>query len=222
MAGIICAFITAPKWTRLSVLQAEKSSQLTGYIVDSTTNLSIVQQNVGWREELGRLDFAQEEMTETFVNRMRWVSWFWGTFDTVMTILPVPVSWRWSFTAGSRATCRPPRLAMTVGLSTNLFGAIAGTINLLSSKFDDIGVLQGSAAENIDALEHPRQARQRRELHVVQGAVDFRDVDFSYLQAPARSFSKLNLFIPAGQRVGLVGVSGAGKSSLCHLLLPRA
>ena len=216
VVGAICAFITAPRWTRLSVLQAEKSSQLTGYIVDSTTNLSIVQQNVGWREELGRLDFAQEEMTQTFVNRLRWVSWFWGSFDTAMTFFlcgfMALVVYGWQ-----QGNVDTAHLAMTVGLSTNLFGAIAGTVNLLSSKFDDIGILQ----EALQKISTPLSIVDKQgapDLKVAQGAVDFRDVDFSYI-AGQQVFHKLNLFIPAGQRVGLVGVSGAGKSTLCHLLL---
>jgi ABC-type multidrug transport system fused ATPase/permease subunit len=50
VVGIVCAVVTAPRWTALSADQAEKSSQLTGYIVDSTSNLSIVQQKVCWSE----------------------------------------------------------------------------------------------------------------------------------------------------------------------------
>ena len=70
IVGAACAVMTAPKWTKLSSTQAEKSSLLTGYIVDSTTNLSIVQQNVGWREEKERLEFAQDEMTKSIEDRM--------------------------------------------------------------------------------------------------------------------------------------------------------
>ncbi len=216
IAGIICAFLTAPRWTRLSVRQAEKSSQLTGYIVDSTTNLSIVQQNVGWREELARLDFAHEELTQTIIDRLRWVSWFWGGFDTAMTFFlcgfMALVVYGWQ--QGNVTTAQ---LAMTVGLSKDLFGAIAGTVNLLSSKFDDIGILHDALhkiSTPLSVVDKPGAP----DLQVLHGSIDFREVDFSYVQGQ-QVFSKLNLFIPAGQRVGLVGISGAGKSTLCHLLL---
>jgi ATP-binding cassette, subfamily B, bacterial len=216
LIGAACAVVTAPSWTRLSARQAEKSSLLTGYIVDSTTNLSIVQQNVGWREEKERLGFAQEEMTQSFIERMRYVSWFWGIFDTAMTFFfcgfMALVVYGWQH--GQVTTAQ---LAMTVGLATNLFGALAGTVNLLSSKFDDIGILH----EALHKISTPLSVIDRPaapDLQVEKGAIEFRDVDFSYAGGKA-VFSKLNIHIPAGQRVGLVGVSGAGKSTLCHLLL---
>ncbi|MDE1153306.1 MAG: ABC transporter ATP-binding protein [Micavibrio sp.] len=216
--GVFCAVMTAPRWTRLSAQQAEKSSLLTGYIVDSTTNLSIVQQNVGWREEQERLDYAQNEMTRSFVDRMRYVSWFWGIFDSAMTFFfcgfMALVVYGWQ-----SGMVNTGQLAMTVGLAMNLFGALAGVVNLLSTKFDDIGILH-EALQKISTPLSILDAENAPDLQVTAGAIDFRDVDFSYAGADgALLFSKLSITIPAGQKVGLVGVSGAGKTTLCQLLL---
>ena len=52
----------------------------------------------------------------------------------------------------------------------------------------------------------------------VKGALRFERVAFSYDES-ARVLSQLNLDIPAGQTVGFVGATGAGKSSLIKLLL---
>lgn len=55
-------------------------------------------------------------------------------------------------------------------------------------------------------------------LRVTQGAISFSAVNFHY---PGRSllFKKLSVTIPAGQKVGLVGYSGSGKSTWVNLLL---
>lgn len=216
IAGAICAVLTAPKWTALSANHAEKSSKLTGYIVDSTTNLSIVQQNVGWREELERLDFAQDEMTKTFRDRYRYVSVFWGTFDLIMTVFlcgfMALVVYGWQ--QGQVST---GQLAMTVGLAMNMFGALAGTVSLLSSKFDDVGILQ----ESLQKISTPLSVIDKKdapELEVPKGEIEFRAVDFSYVPGQP-VFKGLSLKIPAGQKVGFVGVSGAGKTTICQILL---
>jgi ATP-binding cassette subfamily B protein len=54
-------------------------------------------------------------------------------------------------------------------------------------------------------------------LAVGPGAVTFEDVTFAYPGRPA-VLSHFNLVIQAGQRVGLVGASGAGKSTVVSLL----
>lgn len=54
-------------------------------------------------------------------------------------------------------------------------------------------------------------------INVVKGDVEFRNVCFSYGEVPV--FKGLNLDIPAGQRVGLIGASGAGKTTLVSTLL---
>ena len=57
-------------------------------------------------------------------------------------------------------------------------------------------------------------------LHITNGSITLTDVSFRYADAKrGKVFSGLNLVIPAGQSVGLVGKSGGGKSTLTHLLL---
>lgn len=52
-----------------------------------------------------------------------------------------------------------------------------------------------------------------------QGIIDFKDVRFSYDGNDRRLFDGFNLTIPAGQKFGLVGRSGGGKTSITKLLL---
>lgn len=54
-------------------------------------------------------------------------------------------------------------------------------------------------------------------LKDAKGAVDFKDVEFRYGDGPV-IVPTLNLHIPAGQTVALVGQTGAGKSTLAKLI----
>ena len=58
------------------------------------------------------------------------------------------------------------------------------------------------------------------ELQAVEGRIDFRNVTFSYGNDDEKVLSGINLTIEKGKTVALVGPSGAGKTTLCHLI-PR-
>lgn len=58
------------------------------------------------------------------------------------------------------------------------------------------------------------------EIRNVKGDIEFNDVSFSYNNGEDTVLSELNLKIKSGKTVALVGPSGAGKTTLCHLI-PR-
>ncbi|MSU02194.1 ABC transporter ATP-binding protein [Tissierella pigra] len=58
------------------------------------------------------------------------------------------------------------------------------------------------------------------ELNDISGKIRFKDVSFSYNNGKHTVLSNLNLDIEPGKTVALVGPSGAGKTTLCHLI-PR-
>ncbi|MHA7261736.1 ABC transporter ATP-binding protein [Arthrobacter sp. TMN-37] len=62
-----------------------------------------------------------------------------------------------------------------------------------------------------------RPPRNPVALPEARGTVEFRDVEFGYADGP-RVIPSLNLAIPAGQTVALVGQTGAGKSTLAKLI----
>ncbi|TAL63544.1 MAG: ABC transporter ATP-binding protein [Legionella sp.] len=55
-------------------------------------------------------------------------------------------------------------------------------------------------------------------LKVTQGEIEFKDVSFHYNEGTSL-FKNKNILIPAGQKVGLVGFSGSGKSTFVNLIL---
>lgn len=55
-------------------------------------------------------------------------------------------------------------------------------------------------------------------VKITKGEIRFEDMTFSY-NNNRRVFKNLNLTIPAGQKVGLVGFSGSGKSTFVNLIL---
>ena len=90
----------------------------------------------------------------------------------------------------------------------------------LSEQYNAVQIGLG-AAERVQRtlLAEPEVADPERPVRLprVRGAVEFRDLSFEYLPGEP-VIRELNLSIPPGQSVAVVGATGAGKSSLVGLL----
>ena len=101
---------------------------------------------------------------------------------------------------------------------------ITNQFNFINNGLQRFNRAFGDASGMTEVLDEPRLVADKPdapELVVREGAIDFEDIDFFYTDGGVRTqvFDRFNLHIPAGQRVGLVGMSGAGKTTLTKLLL---
>jgi ATP-binding cassette subfamily B protein len=105
--------------------------------------------------------------------------------------------------------------SFTITLSNKLF-----EINSMIRNIED-GFLNASPMTEI-IMEEPeiRDVRAAKPLNVKHGAITFDHVDFSYKDNDSGGvFADLDLTIKPGEKIGLVGQSGGGKSTLTRLLL---
>lgn len=70
----------------------------------------------------------------------------------------------------------------------------------------------------INAPHHIVDIKNAKPLKVSQGKIEFKDVSFHYEEG-ARLFQNKNILIHPGEKVGLVGYSGSGKSTFVNLIL---
>ncbi len=97
---------------------------------------------------------------------------------------------------------------------TRLYGPVRDLSSLSNTVFKAL-----AGAERVIELldERPRVTDGPVRLERVQGAVEFDDVWFAYDDEPA--LRGVTLRVAPGERVALVGASGAGKSTIARMLL---
>ncbi|MFF5435127.1 ABC transporter ATP-binding protein [Streptomyces griseofuscus] len=142
--------------------------------------------------------------------------WRQSVIQTIMALMPVVIYWSSGMTAASgHAAISLGTLIAFVSLQQGLFGP---SLSLLG-----IGVtLQGSMAlfERIfEYLDLPRTITEPDHpapLDTVQGHVRFESVGFSY-DGERATLSDINIDIPSGHRLAVVGETGAGKTTIGYL-----
>jgi ATP-binding cassette, subfamily B, bacterial len=105
---------------------------------------------------------------------------------------------------------------MVVSLSTLIANQVWSLSNRMLEFFEQYGVL----ADSIDLVTRPHEIVDRPSvgaLKVASGEIEFRQVYFAHADGTP-VFEGLNLRIAGGEKVGLVGPTGAGKSTLVRLL----
>ena len=129
-----------------------------------------------------------------------------------------------SVLSGDAASVRDaiPTLAAVLGTLLRISGPLQNT-------FRNINKLRGGLPEIQDALEL-LDLRPRRLNATAPGVptpsgvmprqfIQLRDVSFSYSGSDDSVLSNVDLTIPVGSRIALVGRTGSGKTTLAHLLL---
>lgn len=100
---------------------------------------------------------------------------------------------------------------------------ILSSLMMLSMVFVMITMSRASAERIVEVLDEESDITNcdNPEYEVKDGSVEFTDVSFSYAKRPDKTvLDDIDLIIPSGQTVGIIGGTGSSKSSLVQLI-PR-
>ncbi len=195
---------------------AETRSLVNGKIVDSVTNILNVKLFARLRHEREYLNrFLETEVnagrrTFWYMERVRWFQFISAATLKVGTIYLALRLW-------GQGLIDVGDFSMSAGLAL----LIIGDARNLSRRFLEFFEYVGNVSNGVRTIVKPHDivdAPNAQPLHVTRGRIEFRDVRFGY--TPGQwVFDGLNVVIQPGQRVGLVGFSGSGKSSFVGLIL---
>jgi len=205
-----------PRMRDRSKVSSEARSALMGRIVDSYTNILTVKLFARARDEDQYVRDAVERHTGLFLAAQRLMTVF-GTLLNLLNALLIAgagalalVLWRHGLVeVGVIATVLPLTLQLT-----NMSRQIATQITDI---FEDIGVVQ----EGMITIAQPLRLIDRADakpLVVRGGRIAFEDVRFGYGRE-AGVLQGFSLTVRPGEKIGLIGRSGAGKSTVVNLLL---
>ena len=205
-----------PRLSRMAKSQADARSLMTGRITDAYTNIATVKLFSHTHREAGYARSAMQEFMKTVHGQMRLVSGFEVVNHTLSMLLILSTAGvaLWLWTQGQVGI---GAVAAATAMALRLNGISHWMMWEVASLFEHIGTVQ----DGINTLSRPHKvvdAPDAAPLQVPHGEIRFEDVSFNY-GGERPVIEHLNLHIRAGEKIGLVGRSGAGKSTIVNLLL---
>jgi ATP-binding cassette, subfamily B, multidrug efflux pump len=189
---------------------------LTGRIVDSYTNIQTVKLFAQVEGEDVHAGEALADHLEAFHAQTRLITIMNGTVSTMNSALMLGAGglavWLWT-----RGLVSLGDIAIASGLAIRITTMSGWVMWTSIGIFDNIGVVQ----EAMRTISRPHGLVDRPDaskLIARRGAIRFENVQFHYGKAGG-VIDDLSLAIAPGEKVGLVGRSGAGKSTIANLLL---
>ena len=101
-------------------------------------------------------------------------------------------------------------------------GYVTGPLLRMTSIWQNLQETSLSLARLADVIDHPQETSKSNERMLVmpsiEGSISFQDICFRYKPSSPLLLNSVDLELPAGKFVAVVGASGSGKSTLTKLL----
>lgn len=217
---LIAMVFFVPRLARVARIQADARSLMTGRVTDAYTNISTVKLFSHAGREAIYARSAMQEFLHTVNAQMRLVSSLEIVIHGLSMLLIVSTAalalWLW----GSGAV-GVGAVAAATAMGLRLNGMSHWIMWEMAALFEHVGTVQ----DGINTLSRAHLVVDKPDappLEVSRGEVRFDDVSFSYDSTEKEErpvLEHFSLTIRPGEKIGMVGRSGAGKSTIVNLLL---
>ena len=205
-----------PRMAEISKRQADARSIMTGRVVDSYTNITTVKLFAHADREEAYAHDAMDTFLGTVHPQMRLSTWFEFWVQILNGVLLAAAGgigiWLWLNEATGVGA-----VAVAIGLVLRMNGMAHWIMWELARLFESLGVVR----DGMNMLSKAHSVTDKPgavSLDATGKPVRFEKIRFTY-GGDGNVMDNLSLEIAPGQKIGLVGRSGAGKTTLTNVLL---
>ena len=213
---VACLRWFVPRLGKVSAAQADARALMSGRVTDAYTNIATVKLFSHASREAGFARASMQEFMQTAYAQMRLLSGF-EIANHVLSMALITGTAGTALYLWTRGGLGIGAVAAASAMALRLNGISHWIMWEVASLFEHVGTVQ----DGMGTLSRPHAVVDRPgapALQVTRGEVHFDHVTFGY-GGRRPVLDEFNLQIRPGEKIGLVGRSGAGKSTVVNLLL---
>lgn len=212
---LIANFWFAKKLQPYSYSASQSVSTLKGRIVDSLSNISIVHE---YAHISGERDYIRGFVRKQHdLGLKNWLISEWVLVaNGILIFIFIMAMMSSSIYLFQNSLISIGVIVMVI----SIVGDLTGQLFFIGQEIKDSSKLYGQIKEGLDEILHEHKivdSPDAVEFEIEKGEILIEDIDFEYENT--RVFENFSLSIKAGEKVGIVGRSGAGKTTFVSLLL---
>lgn len=195
----------------------EMVAVLNGAVADIVTNNQTVKTFAQDDQEMSKVAKLGRKYQQLYRRDYRWMS-AEGSGRLLLSIIMQIVAVAILVSLVSQGLVSVAIAVFTVAYLQRLSSQIFSLGEMING-FDRIFLQAAPMTEILSVGPEITDIRHAKNLQVSAGVIQFDHMTYKYPDAATPAISDLNLTIPDGQKIGIVGRSGAGKTTLTKLLL---
>lgn len=195
----------------------KKIGEVNASLQDSLAGIRVVKSFANEERERQKFGHSNQRYLDSKIDNYMVMGWYYGGTSFLQGLLYVTVIVCGGFLI-AQGQMNAIQLA-TFALYINVYVAPLEILIEFTEMFQKGFSGFKRFEEVIDEIPEIKEAPDAKPLDHVKGMIDFEDVSFSY-ENNETVLDHVDIHIPAGKKVALVGPSGGGKTTLCSLI-PR-
>jgi len=207
---------TVKKALRASADRANSLNNLHGRLLDAVSNFPVVKLFARAKYEQQAVKGARHKYATTARNAHFWSRFFWApgnfAYDIIgFTVLLILCGYMFSI---GQSTIADISFAIAIYISFGVLGFnLIVTIKEFTDSYGDAVGSYNNLIKPLAIVDIPNAPP----LMVRKGKIEIKNLSFKYRRAPV--LENINLVIQPGEKIGIVGFSGAGKTTFVNLLM---
>ena len=212
----VTLYILYSRWRMINRQIHEQNAVVSGVLQDSLSGIKVVKSFAQEPQEQGKYEVSVKKLRGLVIlANDRWYKRYpyIGSVPRFMQLALIVI--------GGMQVIHGDVTLGTLVASINFTSLMLGAANSLGTQLTALGQSSTAAVRIFEMLDEPVRIKTPAnaiKLDEIRGDVRFDHVTFKYPTAKANTLKGIDLHVPAGSSLAVVGATGSGKTTLVHLI----